>query len=116
MQVHLSGEELATSRAGASSKTILSEPPVRELLPKLGEMAELDSGAIQKIVDTGDTSLGPVVLQVLDVKKIENPNPTNERYHIVISDGIHYQQAMLGSQQMNELVQGGSLQTHVPAP
>ena len=79
------------------------------------EMAELDSGAIKKIYDTNDTSLSPTV-QVYDVKKIgaNNANSANERYRIVISDGVHYQQAMLATQ-MNDLVRDGKLQTHVRA-
>ena len=101
-------------------------------LPDLQMAPQLSTGSIQKIYDTGDTTDKPT-LQVWDVKRIGNPSAANgsERYRyaalawhthaprvtakngvplgrIVISDGAHYQQAMLATQQ-NSKVQDGTL-------
>ena len=92
---------------------------------------QLSTGSIQKIYDTGDTTDKPT-LQVWDVKRIRKSDANGcERYRyaalawhthaprvtakngvplgrIVISDGAHYQQAMLATQQ-NSKVQDGTL-------
>jgi len=56
-------------------------------------------------IHAGQVKFNPCV-QVLDVKKIQ-PNPGQstgqDRYRLIISDGTHYQQAMLATQ-LNELV------------
>jgi replication factor A1 len=43
------------------------------------------------------------LMQVMDVRQIGNPQSTQERYRLVLSDGVHLQQAMLGTQ-LNEKV------------
>ncbi|BFG30809.1 hypothetical protein CerSpe_170830 [Prunus speciosa] len=77
---------------------------------------KLTEGAIMKIC-TGeyhDETWKPI-LQVLDVRMVNTarsgaqPGPDNERYRVLISDGSHHQQGMLGTQK-NTLVQQGLLQ------
>ena len=56
---------------------------------------QLSEGAIRKIYDTKDVTEKPLV-QVWDVKRIgQHLKLDNERFRIIISDGINYQQAML---------------------
>lgn len=59
----------------------------------------------------------PHTLQFLSVKRVSNstsaPGP-NERYRIILSDGIHFIQAMLATQ-LNPLVADGQLQKHTVA-
>jgi replication factor A1 len=43
------------------------------------------------------------LMQVLDVRQIGNPQSTQKRYRLVLSDGVHLQQAMLATQ-LNEKV------------
>ena len=60
----------------------------------------------------GAADLKPV-LQVADLRLVNaqnpNPNPSNERYRILLSDGVHLQQGMLATQK-NELIRTNSLQ------
>ncbi|CAK9872331.1 unnamed protein product [Sphagnum jensenii] len=53
-------------------------------------------------LNNGDVDLRPI-LQVLDVRQIGNPQSTQKRYRLVLSDGVHLQQAMLATQ-LNEKV------------
>eukprot|EP01116_Phalansterium_solitarium_P017308 TRINITY_DN4229_c0_g2_i1.p1 TRINITY_DN4229_c0_g2~~TRINITY_DN4229_c0_g2_i1.p1 ORF type:complete len:652 (-),score=238.32 TRINITY_DN4229_c0_g2_i1:174-2129(-) len=64
---------------------------------------QLSTGAIAAIY-RGEPCHAPL-LQVLDVKKIQaQAQPgTADRYRLILSDGVHYQQAMLASQ-LNGLV------------
>ena len=60
---------------------------------------QLSEGVIRKIYDfarsTNDVTEKPLV-QVWDVKRIgQHLKLDNERFRIIISDGINYQQAML---------------------
>eukprot|EP01114_Cavostelium_apophysatum_P012658 TRINITY_DN2887_c0_g1_i1.p1 TRINITY_DN2887_c0_g1~~TRINITY_DN2887_c0_g1_i1.p1 ORF type:complete len:632 (+),score=173.17 TRINITY_DN2887_c0_g1_i1:130-2025(+) len=65
----------------------------------------LTQGAIKALYTEAPIS-NPLV-QVIDIKKISGTNPSSQspqdRYRLVISDGIHYQQAMLATQ-LNNLV------------
>jgi len=47
------------------------------------------------------------IVQFLSIKKVNNPSGP-DRYRIVISDGIHFIQAMLGTQ-LNSLVNDNSI-------
>jgi len=68
----------------------------------------LTQGAIVTMCFTSEV-LEPV-LQVIDLKLVQSQqNNTTERYRLVLSDGLHYQQGMLATQK-NELVHSGRLQ------
>jgi len=70
-------------------------------------MSQLTRGAVEAIHK--GTNVTSPVLQVMDVKKILGPNgqaTTPERYRLMISDGEHFQQAMLATQ-LNDLVKDG---------
>eukprot|EP00727_Mastigamoeba_balamuthi_P013165 m51a1_g8471 putative replication protein a 70 kda dna-binding subunit (646) ;mRNA; f:485091-487370 len=72
----------------------------------------LTSGAIARMNQPGDRVQGPI-LQVIDVKSITAavPSPNaNDRYRLLVSDGVHLQQAMLGSQ-LNQVVKSGQVVT-----
>lgn len=60
--------------------------------------------------DVQATEIKPV-LQVSDVRLVntQNQNSNNERYRILLSDGLFLQQAMLATQK-NELVRTDKLQ------
>ncbi|GFZ08627.1 replication factor-A protein 1-like protein [Actinidia rufa] len=70
-----------------------------------GVIAMLSNGDAQ-----GAADLKPV-LQVADLRLVnaQNSNPSNERYRILLSDGVHLQQGMLATQK-NELIRTNSLQ------
>jgi replication factor A1 len=71
----------------------------------------LSAGSVSHIYTTKDTSSKPVV-QVVELKQITASNATGSpRYRLAVSDGKHYQQAMLATQ-LNSLVADGSLQVH----
>lgn len=77
-------------------------------------MTQLTSGAI-KAINANQKPKGndyPVV-QVLAFKKIQTKTKQNnqDRYRVVLSDGEHFLQAMLGIQQ-NELIHSGALVTN----
>jgi replication factor A1 len=76
---------------------------------------ELTRGSLTKLLggpseDNGLWEAGHV-LQILSLKKIgparEGGGP--DRYRLVISDGVHYTQAMLATQ-LSHMVEGGNLQ------
>jgi replication factor A1 len=68
----------------------------------------LTQGAITTMCFTLEV-LEPV-LQVFDLKPVQSQqNSATERYRLVLSDGLHYQQGMLATQK-NELVHSGRLQ------
>lgn len=67
--------------------------------------SEMTPGAITDIFKTGDASTHPVV-QIVELKKIShsNSNPNAApRYRLAISDGSHFQQAMIATQ-LNVLI------------
>lgn len=43
------------------------------------------------------------LLQIVDIRQIGNAQTTTERFRLVLSDGVHLQQAMLATQ-LNEKV------------
>ncbi|CAM6086985.1 unnamed protein product [Calypogeia fissa] len=61
----------------------------------------LTHNAIQILIN-GDVDLRPV-LQVMDIRQIGNAQSTQERFRLVLSDGVCVQQAMLATQ-LNEFV------------
>ncbi|KAF6146276.1 hypothetical protein GIB67_011748 [Kingdonia uniflora] len=79
----------------------------------LGVMAiNLTSGAITMICSGGiseESGVRPIV-QVIDLKNLTSKQQNNqERFRMLISDGVHYQQGMLTTQ-LNHLVVTGELQ------
>ncbi|KAJ3676427.1 hypothetical protein LUZ60_003839 [Juncus effusus] len=69
---------------------------------------ELTSGAVALISERKSEGLEPTV-QILDVRPVSTvQNSASERFRMLISDGVHTQQAMLATQ-MNCLVKEGSL-------
>ena len=70
----------------------------------------LHRGSVRQLL-AGQTSIHPV-LQVVDVKQIGSAgapgSTTNERFRLMLSDGEHYQQAMLATQ-LNELVKNNEV-------
>jgi len=52
----------------------------------------------------------PHTIQFLSIKKVSNPSTSNsapvDRYRIIISDGVHFTQAMLATQLNNMVVEG----------
>ncbi|MQM01942.1 hypothetical protein Taro_034700 [Colocasia esculenta] len=75
-----------------------------------GEMegVSLTAGAIADITNGGAEGMKPV-LQVADLKLVQTVQNTTERFRMVLSDGVHAQQAMLATQ-MNPMVKSGQLQ------
>ena len=70
----------------------------------------LSEGAIAKITNGGATAadLKPT-LQVTELKQVQTKQPQqNDRFRLILSDGTHLQQAMLGTQ-INHLVKDGNL-------
>lgn len=73
--------------------------------------SQISDGAISKIYSTNDTSSRPIV-QICEIKKISPPNASANapsRYRLAISDGEHFQQAMLATQ-LNALINQGQIQ------
>jgi len=70
----------------------------------------LTQGAIEKIYNSSGDGNGAIV-QVLDVKRINGNNGGAQRYRLVVSDGIHYQQAMLATQ-LNDMVANDQVKQH----
>ena len=74
-------------------------------------MAQLSSGCIRAIYQ-GQEPKQPIV-QIIDIKKIQGPSGQQnqqERFRLVISDGSHFQQAMV-STQLNELIHTQTIAT-----
>lgn len=72
----------------------------------------LTEGAIAKITSGGATAaeLKPT-LQVTELKQVQTKQPQqSDRFRLVLSDGSHLQQAMLGTQ-INHLVKDGNLRS-----
>ncbi|KAJ8773977.1 hypothetical protein K2173_009408 [Erythroxylum novogranatense] len=73
-------------------------------------MSNLTEGAIARITSGGVTAaeLKPT-LQVTELKQVQTKQPQqSDRFRLVLSDGTHLQQAMLGTQ-INHLVKDGHL-------
>lgn len=83
----------------------------------------LSAGICQRLHtgDSSDQSLWSTkpTLQFLSIKKVvpggpNNPNATTDRYRIIISDGVHFLQAMLATQ-LNYLVEEDRIGKHTIA-
>jgi replication factor A1 len=72
---------------------------------------QLSAGAVKAMYASQQVSQPTV--QVIDIKKVQSQaNQQNqERYRLIISDGVNYQQAMLGTQQ-NALIKDGKIETN----
>lgn len=70
--------------------------------------SKLSAGAVAAMYK-GEPWNKPLV-QVIDIKKIQGPNGATqpERFRLVISDGVHFQQAMLATQ-LNPLIQSQTI-------
>ncbi|OAY69163.1 replication protein A 70 kDa DNA-binding subunit A-like [Ananas comosus] len=74
----------------------------------MASSADLTRGAVAAISEGGAEGMRPV-LQVWDLRLVNTAQSTTERYRMLLSDGVHMQQAMLATQ-MNGIVKSGSLQ------
>ena len=78
---------------------------------------DLSQGAIAQMIQTADpaNSVQNPVCQILSIKKIQASATTasnvGDRYRIILSDGLHYAQAMLASQKRS-MVESGELEKH----
>ncbi|XP_078445823.1 replication protein A 70 kDa DNA-binding subunit A-like [Wolffia australiana] len=72
------------------------------------EGVTLTRAAIADITNGAAEGMKPV-LQVADLKLVQTVQNTTERFRMVLSDGVHAQQAMLATQ-MNAMVKSGQLQ------
>ncbi|PWZ02109.1 putative replication factor-A protein 1 [Testicularia cyperi] len=76
---------------------------------------DLTHGAIAQMIQSSDTSnlVQNPVCQILSIKKIQATSTTaanvGDRYRIILSDGVHYAQAMLASQKRT-MVESGELE------
>ena len=68
----------------------------------------LTRSAIADITNGEAEGMKPI-LQVVDLKLVQTVQNTTERFRMVLSDGVHAQQAMLATQ-MNPMVKSGQLQ------
>lgn len=78
---------------------------------------DLSQGAIAQMIQTADpaSSIQNPVCQILSIKKIQasatSASNVGDRYRIILSDGVHYAQAMLASQK-RFMVESGELEKH----
>ncbi len=78
---------------------------------------DLTQGAIAQMIQTADpaNSVQNPVCQILSIKKIQasatSASNVGDRYRIILSDGLHYAQAMLASQKRS-MVESGELEKH----
>ncbi|CDU25683.1 probable replication factor-A protein 1 [Sporisorium scitamineum] len=76
---------------------------------------DLSQGAIAQMIQTADpaSSVQNPVCQILSIKKIQasatSASNVGDRYRIIVSDGVHYAQAMLASQKRS-MVESGELE------
>ncbi|ERN15652.1 hypothetical protein AMTR_s00048p00203810 [Amborella trichopoda] len=68
----------------------------------------LTVNSIPQICDGHDEGFKPVV-QIVDLRSVGSDKTTADRFRMVVSDGVHGQQAMLATQ-MNDFVKNGTLQ------
>lgn len=78
-------------------------------------MSQLSTGSIKlfQVADPNDAQVfnSEYTLQFLSIKKVGSntaPSAPPERYRIIISDGVHYMQAMLATQ-LNDMVHDNSI-------
>ncbi|TFK30066.1 replication factor-A protein 1 [Coprinopsis marcescibilis] len=86
-------------------------------------MTELTAGSCERLEcsDPSDTSVfdSHHTVQLLSIKKVNSPNVASkttpqDRYRIIMSDGVHFIQAMLATQ-LNELVVNNTIGKHTVA-
>ena len=71
-------------------------------------MTTLTANAVMSILNGVDKNVLTPVMQCLDVRLLKKGEDGPERYRLVLSDGQHFQQAML-STNLNPMVQGGAV-------
>jgi replication factor A1 len=84
--------------------------------------AQLTAGSCTRLQfsEPDDASVfeSPHTIQFLSIKKVSAANPNTagsmDRYRIIISDGVHFIQAMLATQ-LNEMVQKNEIGKHTVA-
>jgi hypothetical protein len=92
----------AASASGASGQPQPPQPPQPQEWPMTG-------GAVQRMYHDDNTP-GSVV-QVLDIRRLSTDNPVAvERFRLVVSDGQHYQQAVVVTE-LNARIKSGEIQT-----
>lgn len=73
---------------------------------------QLEQGICKRLNDASqndqDLFLTPHTVQVLSVKTVGQGTSPNERYRIILSDGVHFIQAMLATQ-LNDMVASNQL-------
>ena len=57
-----------------------------------------------------DSSFSPVC-QIINIKNVTNKNDGNDRYRIILSDGVHYIQGMVATQ-LNHLITDDGVKTY----
>lgn len=80
---------------------------------KMERAQEVTRGAIESIFRSGNANTKPVV-QVIDLKRIssaQNNTSNPPRFRLAISDGTHFQQAMIATQ-LNALIADNTLQVN----
>lgn len=67
---------------------------------------ELSTGVIQQIVTCQDSDSFPnePIVQILGVKKLTTGANAQERYRVVLSDGVHYYTSAMLATQLNDMV------------
>lgn len=71
----------------------------------------LSTGCIERLQTIEQTtSEDEYVFQILSLKPVNQPQGT-PRYRIILSDGVHFMQAMLATQ-LNNLIQDGTIVKH----
>jgi replication factor A1 len=82
---------------------------------------QLSAGSCEKLqsASQADSSVleSSHTIQFLSIKKVNNPSssaPSVDRYRIIISDGVHFIQAMLATQ-LNQMVNDGQISRHTVA-
>jgi replication factor A1 len=78
-------------------------------------MSQLSSGICRRLNEAPEEEIESLAsghtVQLLSVKKVSpttNTTTPTDRYRIIISDGVHFVQAMLATQ-LNELVTAGQI-------
>ena len=74
--------------------------------------ANLSTGAIRRMFNNEQPGSGeePYAVQVIDLKQLPNNQGGSVRHRLIISDGVHFMQAMLATQ-LNAVV-GSTVRIH----
>ena len=95
----------AASASGASGQPQEPQPPQ----PQQPQQWPMTGGAVQRMYH--DDSTPGSVVQVLDIRRLSTDNPMAvERFRLVVSDGQHYQQAVVVTE-LNARIKSGEIQT-----